>query len=153
HNSAAFVIALDLDLKITWINRIRDELGDMDPIGMHALTFIAEADQARAMAAYQRVLETGIAETYETGGTSAGGTPAWYRTLVGPIHRAGRVVGLCLIAQDITDERETQQELRVSEARLKSLFETTPDAILTITAEGLIESVNSSAERLFGYPR
>ncbi len=153
NHSAAFVIALNLDLKITWINRIRDELGDMDPIGMDALTFIAEENQDRVMAAYQRVLETGVAETYETGGTSAGGTPAWYRTLVGPIHRAGRIVGLCLIAQDITEERETQLGLRESEARLTSLFETTPDAILTITADGLIESVNSSAERLFGYPR
>ncbi|HYM01512.1 MAG TPA: PAS domain S-box protein [Stellaceae bacterium] len=46
---------------------------------------------------------------------------------------------------------ETQRALRESEAHLRSVLETVPDAIIVIDDRGLIESFSPSAERLFGY--
>ncbi|HMK68146.1 MAG TPA: PAS domain S-box protein, partial [Stellaceae bacterium] len=37
------------------------------------------------------------------------------------------------------------------EARLRSILETVPDALIIIDERGTIESFSSSAERLFGY--
>lgn len=44
------------------------------------------------------------------------------------------------------------QELRTSEVRYRSLFETIPDAILSVDEDGRIVHSNPSANRLFGIP-
>ncbi len=45
----------------------------------------------------------------------------------------------------------THEMLREREARLRSILETAPDAILVIDDRGIIESFSPAAERLFGY--
>ncbi len=46
---------------------------------------------------------------------------------------------------------DTERALRLSEAHLRSVLETVPDAIIIIDERGLIESFSPAAERLFGY--
>jgi len=50
------------------------------------------------------------------------------------------------------DLAATMGQLADSEQRLRDLFASAPDAMLTITADGCIERFNAAAERLFGYP-
>ncbi len=46
---------------------------------------------------------------------------------------------------------DTERALRLSEAHLRSVLETVPDAIIVIDDHGIIESFSPAAERLFGY--
>jgi two-component system sensor kinase FixL len=46
---------------------------------------------------------------------------------------------------------DTERALRLSEAHLRSVLETVPDAIIVIDDRGRIESFSPAAERLFGY--
>jgi two-component system, LuxR family, sensor kinase FixL len=48
-------------------------------------------------------------------------------------------------------ESPTEEALAEREARLRSILETAPDAIIMIDERGIIESFNSAAERLFGF--
>ena len=62
-----------------------------------------------------------------------------------PVHDTdGRIVGISKIARDITEHRST-------EARLRSIFDTAPDAVIVIDPRGTMRSFSQAAERMFGY--
>ena len=52
---------------------------------------------------------------------------------------------------DITETRRAQSMLKEREARLRSILDTAPDAIVTIDEKGIIQSFSDAAEKLFGY--
>lgn len=52
---------------------------------------------------------------------------------------------------DVTEERRSQAMLEEREARLRSVLETAPDAIITIDEHGIMQSFSNAAEKLFGY--
>jgi two-component system sensor kinase FixL len=55
------------------------------------------------------------------------------------------------IIHDLTERKKSDAALIEREAKLSSILDTAPDAIITIDEMGIIESFNSSAVRLFGY--
>ena len=54
-------------------------------------------------------------------------------------------------ARETRSLEEARRALEESEAHLRSVLETVPDAIIVIDDHGLIESFSPAAERLFGY--
>lgn len=58
-----------------------------------------------------------------------------------------------LLDRESERRRLAESEMRASGARLKAVFESTVDAILVITPDGLIESANPATENIFGYRR
>jgi PAS domain S-box-containing protein len=62
-------------------------------------------------------------------------------------HSNGEKVGVVLVFRDVTQQRESQ----LAAGRLAALVESSEDAILGQTFEGVITDWNSGAERLFGF--
>lgn len=52
---------------------------------------------------------------------------------------------------DITEQKQIEVELRDKETRLQAIVETAAEGIITFNQEGLIESFNQAAARIFGY--
>ncbi|MGQ7790907.1 PAS domain S-box protein [Faunimonas sp. B44] len=59
-----------------------------------------------------------------------------------------RLVGTVL---DVTERRRTESALAEREARLRSILDTVPEALITIDEFGIIEDFSKSSEALFGY--
>ena len=69
------------------------------------------------------------------------------------LHRdaRGTPVSVLMVNWDITEAKRAQSMLEEREARLRSVLETAPDAIITIDARGSVQSFSIAAEKLFGY--
>ena len=55
------------------------------------------------------------------------------------------------IHRDISERKNHEQSLLDRKARLRAIVDTAVDAIITIDPDGIIESFNPAAERMFGY--
>jgi PAS domain S-box-containing protein len=69
------------------------------------------------------------------------------------LHRRddGDPVSILQFDWDLTETRRPRSMIEQREARLRSIIETAPDAVITIDDRGIIQSFNPSADRLFGY--
>ncbi len=97
-------------------------------------------------------LEEAIEKTFAAGSTDFIAKPVNARELM------ARVRGALMLKQtrdlmtaELSRRKKTEQELRESEARFRTIIETTPDAVLVIDEGGRIVLCNPSAEKLFGY--
>ena len=55
------------------------------------------------------------------------------------------------IVRDISERKETENNLRNSEARIRAIVDTVIDGIVTINSQGLIQTFNPAAQKIFGY--
>ncbi|MDO8775445.1 MAG: PAS domain S-box protein, partial [Burkholderiaceae bacterium] len=66
--------------------------------------------------------------------------------------RDAQVIGAVLVFRDVTGEYAVQQALRDSAALIQTILNTVVDGIITLHARGgIVETVNPTAERMFGY--
>lgn len=76
----------------------------------------------------------------------------YYQTSLSPIRDAhGNVQGLVGIGRDITQHKEVQRELELSELRYRTLFERSLDAVCLVAADGTLLEANPAYLTLFGY--
>jgi two-component system CheB/CheR fusion protein len=77
----------------------------------------------------------------------------WYIVRILPYRsNVDQIGGIVLTFVDITSRREAEQELRLSEERMRLVTESTHDyAIIVINEEGLITDWNKGAQHTFGY--
>lgn len=62
----------------------------------------------------------------------------------------GRIIGASKIARDITERKRVENELRASEVRFRTLFESVPVAVYSCNAAGVIQEFNRRAAELWG---
>jgi len=80
------------------------------------------------------------------------GTRFWANVVVSAVRNSnGELQGYVKLARDMTQQKHAEDVLRESEARLRSILDTVPDAIVVIDELGLIASFSPAATRLFGY--
>lgn len=63
----------------------------------------------------------------------------------------GKISGVLGIAQDITERKQLEQELKESKDFLANLVQESPTAILSTDSNGNVVVINKSAEELLGY--
>jgi formate hydrogenlyase transcriptional activator len=82
------------------------------------------------------------------------GSQFWANAVITRIHDSkGDLIGFAKVTRDFTERKQTEENLRHSEQQMRSLFQFSPDAIVTTNQEGKITEVNEQMERFFGYKR
>lgn len=69
-----------------------------------------------------------------------------------PIHtRLGQIIGAVQVFRDVSERRRAEQELQQAQERLRAVVDGVLDGIVTFDEQGMIESFNPAAGRMFGY--
>ena len=127
-----------------------------DGTGRTVHDFAATKAHAEAYTADDRALfESGRSVfNREEGFTQAGGSIGWFLTTKVPVlDERGEITGIVGVSRDITQRRVSQQALAESEARFRTLFESSPDAVFVESEAGVVLDVNLAAARLHGTTR
>lgn|GEM_PF-2672168 len=123
---------------------------EIDAIGTFALYH--PDDEARVPIALQRVID-GEVTSDEYRIITKSGEIRWVHILRQPVwdETENRVIRMFGVAQDITERKASEEELRRSEEKYRLLAENATDMITRTTAEGIRTYVSSACVNLLGY--
>ncbi len=123
-------------------------------IGKHFSLFYTEEDRASGLP--WRALEIATtAGKFEAEGwrVRKDGTRFWANVVIDPIRDdSGRLLGFAKVTRDVTDRKEAQEALRLSEERFRMLVRGVSDyAIYMLSPTGHVTNWNAGAHRIKGY--
>lgn len=128
-------------------------------LGVHFSAFLGADDAPRHEMYFKRAM-AGETLFYHAAVHTVDGRPLDAAITTVPIYRNGRVEGAYSIIRDETEQRAAarrielqERELADSEARLRSLFEQSPDGIIAVAPDGTITDTNDATLRMGGFPR
>lgn len=150
------LIVLDRDGMIRSWNRGAENVNGWkadEIIGRHFSTMYREQDiaagkpqqQIDAVRAEGRHEETGVRRRKDR-------TEYFAAVIMTPVlDDRGQIQGYAKAMRDISARVAADEALKASEAHLRSILDTVPDAMIVIDDEAIIQSFSAAAERQFGY--
>jgi two-component system sensor kinase FixL len=158
--AGVIIVALDRNGEITLINKRGCEiLGYREDELLHRNWFevcVPKKDrQARKKTFAKFLSDTGEVVEYNDNMviTKSGlqRVIAWHDVIIRD--EQGNPTGTLSSGEDITERRMAEEAVHEREERIRAIVETAVDGIITINDHGIVESMNSAVERLFGYMR
>jgi PAS domain S-box-containing protein len=144
------LLSLSLEGEILATNRSFTELlgrSFQEVVGHRVDEFLELADSA-GLASLQQELPSVLEGRHRSGvlriRLKHETSPRYFQCTMHALVRDGAQRGVCVLARDITTERE-------SEARFKDLFETLQEGVYLTDADGRLEDVNPAFMRMLGY--
>jgi PAS domain S-box-containing protein len=155
--AAVTFVALDADAKVTMINRKGCELlgyEESEVIGRDWFRTVLPEPIRDAVSPVFRQLMAGEIEPveyYENSVLTKQGEEriiAWHNTVI--LDQAGDIAGTLSSGEDITEQRQAEEQLRRSEEYHRSLLENAMEAIAIVNGDGTIQYESPSYRRILG---
>jgi PAS domain S-box-containing protein len=119
-----------------------------EAIGNHITLIIPRDRLAEEDSIISRIRRGQRIEHFDTVRQRKDGTLIDLSLTISPVRdSSGRIVGASKVAREITDRKRAER----STALLAAIVDSSDDAIVSKTLDGIITSWNKSAERMFGY--
>jgi PAS domain S-box-containing protein len=150
-SSDDIILSITLDGMITSWNKSAERVfgySAREAIGSHINLIIPRDRHAEEKDILARVSHGESVDHFDTVRQRKNGSLIDISLTVSPVKDAhGRVVGASKVAREITERKRAER----STALLAAIVDSSDDAIVSKTLDGIITSWNPSAERIFGY--
>lgn len=140
-NAPDIITTVDSEGTLLSVNRTMPGVLLDQAIGKKLGDLMYPDDRDKAMAVLEKVFFGGEPGAYEGRYTHPDGHLTWWETHIGPIKRDDQVVEAILITTEITERVHTQEALRQSEARWRTLVENAPSLIFTVDRKGTVQYI------------
>ena len=150
------ILLIDEDGRITYASPAVRQSTGYDPeevIGKPFLEFVRPVDLARATQSFERIRQGLPPHGLEIDVERKDGSLATLELRTTPITKEGRFTGAQLVCRDITARKASEEALRRSEEKIRSLFEASADGICLADEGGTIIEANRAVEEISGIPR
>jgi histidine kinase len=144
----------DRDFRITQVNRVFEErFGDCQ--GEYCYRAYKGREEKCSVCPVERTFQDGQPHSSEEVVVRKDGTLAYVLAFTSPIFdEGGEVVAAMEMATDITQVRLLEQELKRSEEKYRTLFNSDPNPIFVVNLETLeIQDANERALKFYGFER
>ena len=145
-NAPDFILVVDLEGTIRFINRVSSDYKIEEVVGANALDFGPVSDRHRVMEAIKSVARTGQPARLETSVAHPNGRIGWYSCRLGPIERDGKVDSVVIITTDVTDHKQMEDERQ----KFFALVENSGDFIGMLSPGGDLLYLNPAGRKLVG---
>ncbi|MBS1538663.1 MAG: PAS domain S-box protein [Bacteroidetes bacterium] len=122
-NSPDIIMTLDLDYTIKFINYTVEGFTIEQVIGSNVFDYVSPHQHQKIKQVFENVRENKTMQHYELETPGLNGSVTWYFTYTIPIFSGEDVVGFTLITRDITNQKESEIELRKSELNFRNTVE------------------------------
>ena len=156
-NTPLAAITWDKDIRCVQWNKAAEKIFGYtrdEALGRHLVGLVVDPQVAGALrGTFQALLEGSGGERRVDDNITKDGrtiTCEWYNTTIR--NETGETVGVVSLAEDITDQKLAQDELKFKNTLLTTQQEASADGILSVAADGHVISINQRFIALWGIP-
>ena len=151
------IMTMDLDGIVTSWNSSAERLTGYSAdeiIGKHFSDFetVPPEDAPGYLKIFESLLRGQVPETFEAAMLYKDGTHRLVDVRVGLIEKGGKYVGLQVISRDITERKQAEEALRLSEEKYRMVVENANE-VIAVAQDGKLRFFNSRMAELLGYSR
>ncbi len=151
-NTSDFIMIVDNEGRIQYINRAIPPDTVDQVVGKTLFDYATPEHHETIRQAVAKVFQTGEQVSYESSVRHETGT-LWFSTTMIPVTEEGKVLSAMAFNSNITEQKRAEEELRQSEGKYRTIFESTNDIMLLMDRKGKILDVNQRAKEIGLYER
>ena len=147
-------LTYDLQGRITFVNKKTCEYTGYhtsEMLGKILLELVHPEQREMVAEKVRQRLELGIPDSYEAIILHKDGCNRYIRLNTSPILEDGAVQGGMIVAEDVTERRQVEEALKLSEQRQSDIINFLPDPTFAINLEGQLIAWNRAMEEMTGF--
>lgn len=145
-----YVVVVDNDLKISYVNRTKSGTRKKDLIGKFLPNYYHETARDRVEQTLRGVLQTGQNAAYYTENEDLDNQTVYFESNASVFTIDGTVEGIIVVSRDISDRRRTEAALIRSEHYNRSLFEQSSIGLVVCQMDGKLVDINNAFAQITG---
>ena len=123
-NSPDYIMQLDIDYTIRFINRTVPDLTKEQVIGKSNLDFVPSEYHKLVVECFDGVIQSGKPDRYETKYVTAEGETKYFDVRVSPIKdKDGNITGLINTSNNITERKQAEEKLKSRNRELQTFYD------------------------------